>query len=426
MQGGFQNPPVGNQGTLTRVAIKSPNYVLGVTGWSVNKNGTAQFTGLVLIGGTFTGTNFIINDNGAFFYSGTPAAGNLIANITSGGGTDSFGNTYFAGVSVYDSAGNVVELAAGSIFTFNESTGLFANIVKGVYLAYQSGGGPGNLIASVAPAAGTDASGNTYLAGITSQDNATGVVLNLLNGLISIGTQAHINSGLGAFIASAAAAGGILTLDSGKQTAIDQDCEIQIKSAAVSASGQAQVEILGQLLVDVSVTISATGGGMLVVSETGGSPASAPTQFKAASAGDALLGALVTGDAHNRWQMNSNGRQDWGSATAAVDTTLQRGAANQLNVTGADLDIDTAGRGLKIKEGSNAKQGTAVLNGTTAVVVANTSVTATSRIFLTINAPGGTPASPYVFTRTPGTSFSIKSTGASDTSTVAYFITEPG
>jgi hypothetical protein len=100
--------------------------------------------------------------------------------------------------------------------------------------------------------------------------------------------------------------------------------------------------------------------------------------------------------------------------------------STQVSVSGGDLDVFTAGKGLRVAEGSNAKQGTAVLNGTTAVVVSNSSVTANSRIFLTINAPGGTPASPYVFARSAGVSFSIKSTGASDTSTVAWEIFEPG
>jgi hypothetical protein len=107
-------------------------------------------------------------------------------------------------------------------------------------------------------------------------------------------------------------------------------------------------------------------------------------------------------------------------------------AASTLSVFGSSafltglLDINLAGAGLQVAEGSNCKQGTAVLNGTTAVVVSNTSVTANSRIFLTINVPGGTPASPYVFARSAGVSFSIKSTGASDTSTVAWEIFEPG
>jgi len=61
---------------------------------------------------------------------------------------------------------------------------------------------------------------------------------------------------------------------------------------------------------------------------------------------------------------------------------------------GTSPDIASAGQGLKVAEGSNAKQGTAVLNGTTAVVVGNTSVTANSRIFLTINTPGAPPVRP--------------------------------
>lgn len=113
-----------------------------------------------------------------------------------------------------------------------------------------------------------------------------------------------------------------------------------------------------------------------------------------------------------------------GTTNVAAGNSTGTGADFQVAV--GSVDVQAAGQGIKVAEGSNAKQGTATLNGTTAVVVSNTSVTANSRIFLTIQSPGGTPASPYVSARTAGTSFSIKSTGASDTSTVAYFITEPG
>ena len=41
---GFSNPLVGGGGALVYPSIHSPNYVLGVSGWSINKNGTAQFT----------------------------------------------------------------------------------------------------------------------------------------------------------------------------------------------------------------------------------------------------------------------------------------------------------------------------------------------------------------------------------------------
>lgn len=94
---------------------------------------------------------------------------------------------------------------------------------------------------------------------------------------------------------------------------------------------------------------------------------------------------------------------------------------------GGSVDVSTIGQGIQVAEGSNAKQGTVTLNGTVAVVVANSSVTATSRIFLTVQAPGGvTPGAPYVSARTAGTSFSVKSTIASDNSVVAFEIFEAG
>jgi hypothetical protein len=81
--------------------------------------------------------------------------------------------------------------------------------------------------------------------------------------------------------------------------------------------------------------------------------------------------------------------------------------------------------GYRTTEPANGKQGTATLVAGT-VVVANTSVTATSRIFLTCQTPGGTVGALYVSARTAGTSFTITSTSGSDTSTVAYEIFEVG
>lgn len=96
----------------------------------------------------------------------------------------------------------------------------------------------------------------------------------------------------------------------------------------------------------------------------------------------------------------------------------------KLQVTG-HVAVLTAGNGLRVAEGSNAKQGTATLVAGT-VTVANTSVTANSRIFLTSQVDGGTPGFLRVSARTAGTSFTITSGSATDTSTVAYEIFEPG
>ena len=102
----FSNPVTGGQGALVRPAIKSPNYVAGSSGWTINRDGSAEFNNLTLRG-TFNGTNYVINSSGAFFYDGAPAAGNLIASITPAIGTDSHGNPYARGVSVYDNTNHV-------------------------------------------------------------------------------------------------------------------------------------------------------------------------------------------------------------------------------------------------------------------------------------------------------------------------------
>jgi len=95
-----------------------------------------------------------------------------------------------------------------------------------------------------------------------------------------------------------------------------------------------------------------------------------------------------------------------------------------FDVLTGDIGIGTLGKTLRINESTNGKQGTAVLVAGSKVV-ANTSITANSRIQLTSNVDGGTPGFLRVSARTVGTSFTITSSSGTDTSTVAYLITEP-
>lgn len=110
----------------------------------------------------------------------------------------------------------------------------------------------------------------------------------------------------------------------------------------------------------------------------------------------------------------------------SVLTSSVAGKADRTNpVFIGQVVSSSGGAGYSIKEGSNCKMGTAVLNGTTAVVISNSTVTSTSRIFLTVQVSGGSVGAPYVDSRIAGTSFSIKSTNGSDSSTVAYLLFEP-
>jgi len=93
---GFANSIVGGIGTLIRQYIQSPNYVAGVSGWSIKKNGDVEFNS-----GTFRGTIIVSGTGPAILvYSPTPALNNLVFALSAAVGADSFGNTFPAGISM--------------------------------------------------------------------------------------------------------------------------------------------------------------------------------------------------------------------------------------------------------------------------------------------------------------------------------------
>lgn len=99
-------------------------------------------------------------------------------------------------------------------------------------------------------------------------------------------------------------------------------------------------------------------------------------------------------------------------------------SSGNLTAQAGNIIAATIGNGLKIAEGSNAKQGIAVLSAGS-VVVGNTSITANSRIFIAGNADGGAPGWLRISARSAGTSFTITSSSATDTSSVAWIILDP-
>lgn len=108
----------------------------------------------------------------------------------------------------------------------------------------------------------------------------------------------------------------------------------------------------------------------------------------------------------------------FGDTTASVDGIGK--------ITAQRLTLTPAGSGIFIKEGTNACMGVATLVGGT-VVVSTTKVTANSRIFLTAQSLGTITVGQglAVSARTAGTSFTILSQSALDTSVVAWEIKEP-
>lgn len=84
--------------------------------------------------------------------------------------------------------------------------------------------------------------------------------------------------------------------------------------------------------------------------------------------------------------------------------------------------VNTVGKGMVIKSGANARIGQSTMVAGT-IAVSNTSITANSRIFLTVSATGGTQGI-LSTTKSAGVSFTINSTNAADTSTVDWYIVE--
>ena len=61
----FSNPVVGGEGgELIRESIKSPNYVPNVDGWSINRDGSAEFNDITIRDGAIVGGSVTVGDPG--------------------------------------------------------------------------------------------------------------------------------------------------------------------------------------------------------------------------------------------------------------------------------------------------------------------------------------------------------------------------
>jgi hypothetical protein len=153
--------------------------------------------------------------------------------------------------------------------------------------------------------------------------------------------------------------------------------------------------------------LTVTGAASASTTLTAGTGITATTGNIAASSGNVSASGTVTG------------------GTGVIATTGGVTAtAGDITATNGNVIVSTAGKGLNVKTGSNARIGTLTLTGATPVVVSTTAVTADSAIFLTVKTPGGTPAFYWVSARSAGTSFSVTGT-AGDTSVLNWFIVEP-
>jgi hypothetical protein len=95
---------------------------------------------------------------------------------------------------------------------------------------------------------------------------------------------------------------------------------------------------------------------------------------------------------------------------------------NLVSHFSSDVLIEGLGAGISVKEGANGRMGTATLVGGT-ITVANTTVTANTRVFISRSTTGGTEGT-LSTTQIASTSFTVNSSSGTDTSTVNWLLIE--
>lgn len=269
-----------------------------------------------------------------------------------------------------------------------------------------------NLIASITARAGTDPAGNAVLPGIVNYNFGGGA-----------STAAQLNAGALELFTSAGLAGpwtaqGEIFVNTSGLT-----IEAPLGSITLTCITAGQPIALQN---PTSITSGVTGSHVLGITQQTAAPAATIAQLQAAGAADKCFAFIVAGDTQPRLRIDTQASGialHFGGGTT-LDFVLQELSATCLGLTGgADFAVDTVGNGLQVKEGASAKQGSFTLTAGTHTV-ANTTVTANSRIFLTAQDNNSTGAL-RVSGRTAGTSFTVTSSNAADSGLVAYEIFEP-
>ncbi len=145
------------------------------------------------------------------------------------------------------------------------------------------------------------------------------------------------------------------------------------------------------------------------------------------NSGGSSVGSFGYGNASaagptDRVFFNANSKAMGFSVNNGSSNAISIATTNVVSLIG-DLAITTAGKGLQLKSGTNARAGNATLVAGT-VTVSNTSVTANTLVTLTRKTSGGTIGTAITYTLSAGTSFTINSDNPLDTSTFTYMLIE--
>lgn len=335
---GFSNAVVGGMDILKRNAIRSFNYVAGVAGWTVNKDGSAQFNELTII----------VQANGAavLIYYPSGGLGNLIGSWAAAEFTDQYGNDVPTGLNANSGTLSGITLNQPSIVAgvitqtlLNACTIANANLNGGTSyeqtITFDTGGGLIQAYSQTTTTVTQTAHGDytfTVPAGITNLNNVYvwGAGAGGDGGSTSVGGNGGGGGGVGgetsypvtagALLAYTVGAGGSNSTTGGGHGADGGDSFFDLSGQGVYATGGQGNGTAGQ---GIGNTIN----------HTGGSGGASNTNSGAASGGNS---ANTTGNGNN-----------------GIAPTGSTGAASPASQTGSG----TGGAGGA--SGANGSNGTA-------------------------------------------------------------------
>lgn len=449
MSGGFSNPLVGGGGGLVYPSIHSPNYLPTIQGWSINKDGSAQFAGaLSVLNGVISGVAIeALTETlspGPFLLYGSTGQG--IAVFTTPGSNNWVAPAGLVGslidtviVTGAGGGGDGLDAGAGESGAGGGACSVMNNVavtIGNTYHPFVGTGGPVNVDGTASTFAGdaVTVTGNPGKGAVDPTVNPPGGAASTLPAGVS-----SLAGGPGGGSGGAPHGGG-----GGGGAASSNQAGNPGQAGTSTAGGLGGARALAYASGGAGGAGGAPGGAATAGSTPGGGGGGGGSGSGAGAAGangqvvllyrisaaTPLIASMAaaagtdpnTGTGYQRGITTYD--PVFGDSLSIFGATLAVSGA-PLKIVGAALDVVTAGQGLRVAEGANAKQGIATLVAGS-VVVADTAVTANSRIAPLYVTPSANAGAIFFTAITPGVGFTIKSTNAADTSVVGYQIFEPG
>lgn len=434
----FRTAKAGSSGASANPLVTRHSILQdGAVEWTGIANGSAPAVSAASNGAIYYDTNFQsfrTSSNGVAYthmLGGVLVSGRVPYSNAINSLTDSSLFAYSATTGLAVGFGGVTCVAvgqdAGKAVTSGANNTSIGNLAQTTISANSGGTAVGYSALTAATGANNTAVGSSAGASVI------GGASNVFIGSGSSGvTTGNTNTLIGAFTTADAAASGCTTLGYnadctgvsgtngtaiGSNTIVGHDHSIALgAAAATTAANQFVVGSGTSQITDVFIGKGATSTtpAAVAINATGASG----FNTSASSSTLRLAGGRGTGT-------GAGGVIEFQTAPAGGSSSTQNALVTRVTVdlTG-NLVVNTVGTGLQIKEGTDAKMGTAVLVAGSKVV-STVAVTANSRIYLTSNFDGGTVGFLRVSARTAATSFTITSSSGADTSTVAWVIIEP-